>query len=199
MKVDLEFLTDGALYRRVMREEIPAARKSLFIASALVKQTRLEAAGGIVPFCELARDLVERGTRVAFLVSGCPSRPFMETLRAFPAVVSKATWRICPRNHMKIVLIDEKRLYVGSANLTGAGLGMKGASKRNFELGFLTGDRALVRRVLEMTGAIMERKPCAKCGVKKLCRTEHEEFASALKPPESGEAEGAARPRRRSR
>jgi phosphatidylserine/phosphatidylglycerophosphate/cardiolipin synthase-like enzyme len=35
---------------------------------------------------------------------------------------------------MKVVLIDGSRLYLGSANLTGAGMGLRGTGKRNFEL-----------------------------------------------------------------
>ena len=40
--------------------------------------------------------------------------------------------------HFKLIIIDSTIAYVGSANLTGAGMGMKSPKKRNFEAGILT-------------------------------------------------------------
>ncbi len=37
-----------------------------------------------------------------------------------------------------MMIFDWREAYVGSANLTGAGIGMKGENKRNFEAGILT-------------------------------------------------------------
>jgi len=45
---------------------------------------------------------------------------------------------LCPRVHFKMMIFDFEAAYVGSANLTGAGIGMKGSNKRNFEAGILT-------------------------------------------------------------
>ena len=44
-------------------------------------------------------------------------------------------------------MVDGAFLYLGSANWTGAGLGAKGAGRRNFELGFVTADDQLLDRV----------------------------------------------------
>ena len=43
-----------------------------------------------------------------------------------------------------ILVFDGKEVYIGSANLTGAGIGMKTDNKRNFEAGFLTDDTEIV-------------------------------------------------------
>lgn len=51
----------------------------------------------------------------------------------------------CPRVHFKIIVFDLKTAYVGSANLTGAGLGMKGENKRNFEAGVLSSHKDFVK------------------------------------------------------
>ena len=40
--------------------------------------------------------------------------------------------RLCPRVHLKAVVVDGELLYVGSANWTGAGLGVKSSKRRNF-------------------------------------------------------------------
>lgn len=180
LMLDADFVFDEQIYRRVLKEEVPATRHELIIASALVKQTRVESAHGIVPFCELLGDLVKRNVRVIVLFSGKPSRPFVDSLREFPDVLSGVKWRICPRNHMKVVLVDRQTLYLGSANLTGAGLGMKGKNKRNFEFGFVTKDRNLIARMSDILAKIINGDHCDTCGTKKLCRKEHESFGALL-------------------
>ena len=67
----------------------------------------------------------------------------------------------CPRVHMKAVIVDGAWLYLGSANFTGAGLGMKGDDKRNFELGFVTEDFELLDRVQAMFDALWRGEPCS--------------------------------------
>ena len=43
-------------------------------------------------------------------------------------------------------VFDCKEVYIGSANLTGAGIGMKGEDKRNFEAGILTDEPKIVEQ-----------------------------------------------------
>ena len=75
----------------------------------------------------------------------------------------------CPRVHLKAVIVDGARLYLGSANLTGAGLGARGDDKRNFELGFLTEDFQLLDQVQAMFEALWRGDPCATCALKEIC------------------------------
>ena len=75
----------------------------------------------------------------------------------------------CPRVHMKAVIVDGAWLYLGSANFTGAGLGMKGDDKRNFELGFVTEDFELLDRVQAMFDGLWRGQPCASCKLRELC------------------------------
>lgn len=184
MKVDLELLTDEQIYRKVMREEIPSARESVMIATALTKQTTVEIKKGeFAPFLQLVDDLLTRNVGVYLLFAGKPSRPFIDSLRTFPQVVAKMKTRLCVRNHMKIVLVDNARLYLGSANLTGAGLGRKGKHKRNFEFGFFTTDSRVIRKFSEMVQHIWEGSHCDDCKTKRLCQQEHEKLQLALNAP----------------
>jgi phosphatidylserine/phosphatidylglycerophosphate/cardiolipin synthase-like enzyme len=48
-----------------------------------------------------------------------------------------------------LLLFDNKVAYIGSANLTGAGLGLKGENNRNFEAGILTSEPKLVNAAVE--------------------------------------------------
>ena len=190
MKVDVELLTNQDIYSRVMREEIPSARHSVIIASALVKQTTIELDDGSPgPFLELVDRLVARGVAVYLLFSGNPSAPFMATLRKYPHLLQPGSGfnlRICVRNHMKVVLVDGARLYLGSANLTGAGLGQKSMNKRNFEFGIFTTDPRIIQRLARAIQEIWELDHCEACRAKRLCRTHNERFSLSLLPNDHG-------------
>jgi len=181
MHVDLDFLTDERIYNRLMREEIPSARQSLFIATALVKQTQVEIRKGeFGPFIQLVDDLLRRHVSVSILLAGKPSKGFLDSIAKFPRVAAGLQFRLCARNHMKIVLIDNTRLYLGSANLTGAGMGRKGSDRRNFEFGLYTTDARLIRKVSEKAEAVWVKSPCASCQSTRLCAFEHHRTRTAL-------------------
>lgn len=181
MKVDFEFLSDEQIYRKLMREEIPSARESVFIATALVKQTQIEITKGeFGPFIQLVDDLIRRRVSVSILLAGKPSKSFMDSIARFPRVAAALQFRVCARNHMKIVLIDNARLYLGSANLTGAGMGRKSNDRRNFEFGLYTTDPRLIRRVSGMAEEIWLQKPCRSRQATRLCAFEHHRIRAGL-------------------
>ena len=69
--------------------------------------------------------------------------------------------RACPRVHVKAVIVDGGLIYLGSANWTGAGLGAKGAGRRNFEIGLVSLDDLLLDEVQAYYDWIWQGKPCA--------------------------------------
>jgi phosphatidylserine/phosphatidylglycerophosphate/cardiolipin synthase-like enzyme len=75
----------------------------------------------------------------------------------------------CPRVHMKAVVLDGERVYLGSANLTGAGLGAKGDARRNFEIGFMTEELRILDEVQALYAALWAGAPCDGCAVRDLC------------------------------
>jgi len=77
--------------------------------------------------------------------------------------------RLCPRVHLKAVVVDGEFLYLGSANWTGAGLGVKGAGRRNFELGMVTDDALLLDDVQEIFDRIWRGAECASCKLRDVC------------------------------
>jgi phosphatidylserine/phosphatidylglycerophosphate/cardiolipin synthase-like enzyme len=77
--------------------------------------------------------------------------------------------RRCPRVHFKAVVIDGARVYLGSANWTGAGLGAKGDGRRNFEVGFLSDDELLLDDVQAMYERIWSGRACKGCRVREMC------------------------------
>ena len=56
--------------------------------------------------------------------------------------------------HMKVVIVDGRFAYVGSANLTGAGLGAKSPTRRNFEAGYTTTHVDEIDRLMEFVDAL---------------------------------------------
>ena len=76
---------------------------------------------------------------------------------------------LCPRVHFKLMIFDGKSAYIGSANLTGAGIGMKSEGKRNFEAGIFTDEPALVLQAQEHFDAVWRGSMCTACKRKEYC------------------------------
>lgn len=76
---------------------------------------------------------------------------------------------LCPRVHFKIIVFDLKTAYVGSANLTGAGLGMKGEKTRNFEAGVLSSNKDFVKNTAEQFDSVWMGAHCKGCKRKEFC------------------------------
>ena len=176
MDVELELLEGEALYQRVVLETMLRAQESIWIATANVKDCQIEVGRRYVSIVEVFGELCERGVEVRVLHSAVPSAAFRESLKtAGLAAHPNFKMRCCPRVHLKAVLVDDRHLHLGSANLTGAGLGAKGEHRRNFELGILTRDPALFERVARLYHRIWEGLECPDCGRKDVCYVPLEE------------------------
>ena len=117
-------------------------------------------------FAELSKKKVE----LRILHAKLPSRAFREEFDRQPALVRGGMeLKMCPRVHMKVVIVDGRLLYLGSANWTGAGLGAKGAGRRNFELGVLTEDEAMLDDVQQMFEHLWNGGECRACKLRDIC------------------------------
>ena len=76
---------------------------------------------------------------------------------------------LCPRVHFKILVFDCEVAYIGSANLTGAGIGMKGAGNRNFEAGILTDEPELVEAAMNQFDSVWAGFKCKTCRRRQYC------------------------------
>ena len=76
---------------------------------------------------------------------------------------------LCPRVHFKMMIFDHSMAYIGSANLTGAGIGMKSARTRNFEAGIITDDPELVEAAMNQFDSLWAGFKCKDCGRKSFC------------------------------
>ncbi len=73
----------------------------------------------------------------------------------------------CLRNHMKLIIIDNSFAYIGSANMTGAGLGIKSENSRNFEVGVITRDIRIITQLIEIFDSVFSGKYCKDCLLKR--------------------------------
>lgn len=167
------FVSGRALYDEVIVGGLMRARESVWIATANVKELFVERAGlrrGVGSVLGVFSDLAARGVELRLLHAELPSRRFRAAFdRRKELVRGGLAMKQCPRVHLKAVVVDGAWLYVGSANFTGAGLGMKGDDKRNFELGFVTEDFELLDRVQAMFDALWRGEPCAGCKLRDVC------------------------------
>jgi phosphatidylserine/phosphatidylglycerophosphate/cardiolipin synthase-like enzyme len=168
--IEAELLSGSDLYREVVLDKLAGARESVCIATANVKDMRIERAGRFRSVVDLFGELAARGVRLRVLHAELPSRPFRASFdRRRRLVQGGLEMKICPRVHFKTVLVDGAWAYLGSANLTGAGLGAKAEGRRNFELGFCTEDFDTVDRVSALFEAVWSGAECAACKLRRVC------------------------------
>jgi len=175
---DVELLEGWDLYERVMLEDLLGANRVVRIATANVKLFRLAEPRSrtVRSIGSVFAGLVGRGVAIRLLHSGVPSEAYIDFLRESGLhEETRFTMRRCPRVHFKAILIDDRQLYVGSANLTGAGLGMRVENRRNFELGFRTADADLIRQVRSLFDVVWDGIMCEGCGRKDACPVPLEE------------------------
>ena len=166
LSIHADYLEGEELAREVLQNGILKAKESLWLATANLKDVRVHRRKLLSILVAMARD----GVEVRLLHAGKPSARAVETLRAAGAGrVERFSVRKCVRVHFKAVIVDGRRLYLGSANLTGAGLGMKSPLRRNFELGLWTGDERLINEVAGLFSTVWNGVMCEECGRKEVC------------------------------
>ena len=94
---------------------------------------------------------------------------FREDFDRYPVLKTVLERMLCPRVHLKILIFDFETAYIGSPNLTGAGIGMKSSNRRNFEAGILTDDVALVEAASEQFDSVWRGEHCIRCGRRQYC------------------------------
>jgi phosphatidylserine/phosphatidylglycerophosphate/cardiolipin synthase-like enzyme len=171
----VDLVVDAQHFHRVVRDGILKAKVSLDIATADFKAMLIREAGSnrAQSIVAILRRLAFRGVEIRLLHSGTPSSAALRELKR--ALPKNLMIRRCPRLHFKTVIVDCRGMYLGSANLTGAGLGAKMDGKRNFELGVWTESSALIDAVLDQFNGLWEGHRCESCRRKEVCPVPLEE------------------------
>lgn len=173
----VRLLVDADHYSELVQKELPSAKVALWIATANLKELRVEAPigtrararGRYVSILETLESLADSGVDVRILHGTRPSRAFAAELARRKGMKARGLLRECPRVHLKLVAVDGRSLYLGSANFTGAGIGARGETRRNFEIGILTDDEHLLDVLQARFDAIWSGKECSGCGLRREC------------------------------
>ena len=151
-------------YKEVL-SKASKVKEALWIGTADIKDLYV----GDEPFLGVLAELVKKGIDVRLIHAKEPGPIFREEFDRYPILIKKLQRQLCPRVHFKIVVFDYREVYVGSANLTGAGIGAKGANKRNFEAGILTDEFEIVDAACEQFDSVWTGKHCKQCLRKEMC------------------------------
>lgn len=122
-----------------------------------------------VPFLKILSDLVKRGVEIRLIHAKEPGPNFRKDFDKYLLLVQGLERALCPWLHFKMMIFDLQTVYIGSANLTGAGIGMKGKDTRNFEAGVLSSDPALLESAIYQFDSVWIGNFCSKCKRKDYC------------------------------
>ena len=118
---------------------------------------------------EVLAKLIKKGVAVRLIHAKEPGPNFREDFDRFPILYEGLERVLCPRVHFKMMIFDGKEAYIGSANLTGAGIGMKADGTRNFEAGILTDDPEIIEQAMNQFDEVWMGKHCKACKRKDFC------------------------------
>lgn len=157
-------------YKEII-ERVRAAKSSIKIMTGDFKRFKLKPTAKQgknyndgTPFIRFLMEKAEQGVSVEIVCSS-PSRPFMEEYEMLYKQKSPKRFKIyfCIRNHAKVMIVDDKVAYVGSANVTKAGLGQGVLSPGNFEVGIMTENPEVISSLNDHFSTIMNGGYCADC------------------------------------
>lgn len=164
----IKFISNSDHYTEVL-SRAASVKESLWIGTADIKDLYVGDGRDKKPFVGVLADLVKRGVSVRLIHAKEPGPNFRADFDKYKILKTGMERVLCPRVHFKIVVFDFKVAYIGSANLTGAGIGMKGDGKRNFEAGILTDEPELVEAALNQFDEVWMGSHCEKCRRKAYC------------------------------
>lgn len=155
-----------------IRQRICSAKSSIKIMTADFKRFNLKPTDNQgneykdgTPFIKYLMAKAVQGVSVQIICSR-PSQNFLIEWEEYYQQMGNPElfqYMFCIRNHAKVVIIDERVAYVGSANVTPAGLGQGIFTPGNFEAGILTDDPKLISSATALFTRIWDRNYCDGC------------------------------------
>ncbi len=164
----VEFISGKDHYDKVVAR-VASVKKSLWIGTADIKDLHVKSGNSTEPFLGVLSKLLKRGVEIRLIHAKEPGPAFREDFDRYPILKTGLERMLCPRVHFKMIIFDFDTAYIGSANLTGAGIGMKSSNRRNFEAGILTDESALVEAAIEQFDSVWRGAHCGLCGRKQYC------------------------------
>ena len=164
----MKFISNIDHFKEVLLR-VQSVKHLLWIGTAAIKDLYLDVGNEKKPFLALIAQLIRRGVEVRLIHAKEPGPNFREDFDKYPVLYDRLERVLCPRVHFKMLVFDGNEVYVGSANLTGAGIGMKAETTRNFEAGILTDDPEIVEQAMNQFDEVWIGKHCKSCKRRDYC------------------------------
>lgn len=174
-------ITNESHYNEIIKR-ICEAKSSIKIMTANFKRFRLKPTDNQgsdyndgTPFVKFLMEKAVHGVSVQIICSR-PSLSFTEEWEEYYQQLNPELFEymFCERNHAKIIIIDERLAYVGSANVTPAGLGQGIFTPGNFEAGILTENQEVISSANTFFSMIWDEDCCANCHRADKCNGDEE-------------------------
>lgn len=163
------FITNEELYKQAI-EPVARARSFVWIGTADIKDLHVHHQGSVPSFLAVLDSLARKKISIRLLHAKEPGENFRKSFDKYPLLWQNMEIQLCPRVHFKHIIIDAKRAYTGSANLTGAGLGIKSKHTRNFESGIVTTNPELIDQIMKQFDEVWMGKFCKECKRRVYCK-----------------------------
>lgn len=160
-----EYIRNEEHYSKVLKS-LTDVKRELWIATSDIKDIYMRDG---IPLLGKMAELIERGVCVRLIHAKEPGVNFRNDFDRYPILATMLERLLCPRVHFKLMIFDLSVAYIGSANLTGAGLGAKSPNRRNFEAGILTSNSVLVHSAINQFDSLWMGAACMNCGRKRYC------------------------------
>lgn len=166
--MSISFITNEQLYKYVI-EPVASAASFVWIGTSDMKDLHVHHKGSVQSFLFVLDSLLKKKVAVRLLHAKEPGVNFRKSFDKYPLLWDNMERQLCPRVHFKHIIVDGKFAYAGSANLTGAGLGIKSPNTRNFESGFITTDPGIIKEIMNLFDEVWMGKFCKGCKRKEYC------------------------------
>jgi phosphatidylserine/phosphatidylglycerophosphate/cardiolipin synthase-like enzyme len=163
------FITNQELYEQVIKP-ISDAKRFVWIGTADIKDLHVKHGASVVSFLHILDMLARRKVAIRLIHAKEPGINFQKSLKKYAFLKKSMEMMLCPRVHFKHIVIDGTFAYTGSANLTGAGLGIKSSNHRNFEAGFVSTDENLINQIMDQFDDVWMETHCKDCKRKEYCK-----------------------------
>lgn len=167
----MKLLFDKEIYEKFLLEYIPQTKSYLWLVTADLKDLHIKINNRFQPLLAILSQLISKNVEIRLLHAKEPGPRFRNHFDSFPNLITSSNFHrtLCPRQHSKIIIVDGKAAFLGSANLTGAGIGGRSEHKRNFEAGVLIEDTKSIQKLEKYVNNIFLGNECPTCQMYSSC------------------------------